>query len=68
MTFGNPRVSILVPAYNAERYLGDALGSLVGQTFEDFEVIVVNDGSSDKTGEVAELHAGKDKRIRVLHQ
>jgi glycosyltransferase involved in cell wall biosynthesis len=63
-----PKVSVLIPAYNAERYLGDALDSITGQSFEDFEVIVVNDGSSDKTGEVADSHARKDKRIRVIHQ
>lgn len=63
-----PNISVLIPAYNAERYLGEALESLSCQSFEDFEVVVVNDGSSDKTGEVAELHAEKDSRIRVLHQ
>ena len=63
-----PRVSVLVPAFNAERFLAEALDSLTSQTFTDIEIIVVNDGSTDTSGELAERHAAADDRIRVFHQ
>lgn len=63
----NPRVSVLLPLHNCEAYLVDTLESLSGQSFEDFEVIAVNDGSSDKTGEILDRHAQKDKRFKTIH-
>ena len=48
-----PRVSVLMPVYNCEPYIGKAIESVLDQTFQDFELIVVNDGSSDKSGEIA---------------
>lgn len=61
-----PIVSVIVPAYNAAKYLGAALDSLREQTLRDLEIIVVDDGSSDDTGDVARRHASEDARIRVL--
>lgn len=60
-----PLVSVIVPAYNAERYIGDAVDSILGQDYPHKEVIVVDDGSTD--GTVARLHEYGD-RIRLLHQ
>lgn len=56
---GMPRVSIIVPAYNVERYISEALESAVGQTYTDHEIIVVNDGSTDSTAKVIDTFAHK---------
>lgn len=63
-----PKVSVIIPAYNAQRYLERCLDSFVNQTFKDFEVYVVDDGSSDQTGQIADSFAEKDSRFRVVHQ
>lgn len=57
-----------MPAYNCERFLPATLDSLLGQTVTDWECIIVDDGSQDKTAAVAEAYAGRDARIRVLRQ
>jgi succinoglycan biosynthesis protein ExoO len=62
-----PRVSVIVPAYNAAEYLERALGSALDQTMPDHEVIVVDDASTDNTLEVAHRVAARDPRVRVLH-
>ena len=59
MTEKNPAVSIIMPMYNVEKYIGDCLDSLVEQTFKDFEVIVVDDCSTDRSCEIAESYALK---------
>lgn len=63
---GAPKVSVIVPCYNLGRYLGEALDSVLAQTFPDWECIVVNDGSSDKTDAVASSFVEKDSRFRLL--
>lgn len=63
-----PAISIIVPAYNAERFLGDMLGSIILQSFTDFEVIVVNDGSTDKTGNILVDYEARDQRIRIINK
>ena len=62
------RLSVVVPAYQVEAWLEGALDSILGQSYRDLEVIVVDDGSSDGTGEVAERVAARDPRVQVLHQ
>lgn len=62
----SPIVSVVVPAFNAAAYLGEALSSLRAQTLSDIEIIVVDDGSTDQTGVVAKQHAAEDDRVRVL--
>lgn len=61
-----PRFSVLVPVYNGELHIKKCLESLLEQTFEDFEVILLNDGSSDRSGEIADEFALNDKRIHVF--
>ena len=58
-------VSICVPTYNGGRYLGPCLASALAQTFADFELVVVDDGSADATPEIVRHYAGSDARIRV---
>lgn len=63
-----PVVSVLMPVYNAERYVGEAVRSILEQTFSDFEFIVIDDGSTDRSGEqLAELAAG-DSRMRLVRR
>jgi len=61
---GRSRVSIGVPVYNGERYLGAALDSLLTQTYEDFELVICDNASTDRSGEIAQSYAAKDKRVR----
>ena len=61
-------VSIIVPMYNAEKYIDRCLGSILGQSYEDIEVIVINDGSTDSSFEHAYVFAERDKRVHVVTQ
>lgn len=63
-----PKISVLMPIYNVEKYLNRALDSVLDQTYKDFEVICVDDGSTDNSGKIADEYAKKDKRIKVIHQ
>jgi glycosyltransferase involved in cell wall biosynthesis len=64
----SPTVSVIVPAYNAAAHLGRSLASLRAQTFRDFEAVVIDDGSTDDTAEVAAQVAAKDSRFSVIRQ
>ena len=61
-------ISVIVPVYNIEKYVGKAIETIIGQTYGDLEIILVDDGSTDKSGEICEHYAGKDDRIVVVHQ
>lgn len=63
-----PKVSIVIPVYNVEKFLPECLDSIIAQTFSDFEVICVNDGSTDNSLAILQEYANKDSRIRVLSQ
>lgn len=63
-----PAISIVVPIYNVEFYLSECLESILKQTFHDFELILVNDGSTDGSGLICEHYEIKDKRVKVIHQ
>ena len=62
------RISIIIPAYNIEKELSRTLDSVLIQTYENVEIIVVNDGSKDGTGAVIEAYAAKDSRIKAIHK
>ena len=63
-----PIISIIIPVYNVELYLKDCLNSILAQSYKDFEVLLINDGSSDKSGNICDEYAVIDNRIRVFHQ
>lgn len=63
-----PAISVIVPVYNVEAYVEKCLRSVLGQTFRDFEIVAVDDGSRDKSGEICQRLAREDGRIRVVHQ
>lgn len=64
----NPIISIIVPVYNGDKYLSRCVDSILNQTFHDWELLLVDDGSTDKSGEICDEYATKDDRIRGLHK
>ncbi len=63
-----PKVSVIVPVYNTEKYLAECIESISNQTFKDLELILVDDGSTDNSGTICDEYAKKDNRIKVFHQ
>lgn len=63
-----PKISVIVPVYNVEKYLNRCVDSILNQTFEDFELILVNDGSPDNCGNICDEYAQKDNRVKVIHK
>ena len=63
-----PKISVIVPVYKAEAYLADCVESILSQSFQDFEVILVNDGSPDNCGRICEAYAERYDCICVIHQ
>ena len=64
----NPKISVVVPVYNVEKYFDNCVESLVNQTYSDLEIILVDDGSSDGCPQMCDEWAGKDTRIKVIHK
>ena len=62
------KVSIIIPAYNVERYIGEALESAMAQSLAEIEILAVDDGSTDETGAILDAYSKKDGRIRVIHK
>ena len=60
----SPRVSVVIPVYNREAYIGEAIDSVLAQTFADFEVLVIDDGSTDRSRDV--VRGYRDPRVRLL--
>ena len=60
--------SIIVPVYKAEKYISECVDSVLAQTFEDFELILADDGSPDRCPEICDEYAKKDSRIKVIHK
>ena len=63
-----PLISVIVPVYNVEKYLPVCLDSLIGQSFRDYELILTDDGSTDRSGAICDEYAERNENIRVLHQ
>ncbi len=63
-----PKISVIVPVYKAEKYLHKCVDSILAQTFTDFELLLVDDGSPDRSGEICDEYAAKDSRIKVFHK
>ena len=63
-----PLVSIIVPVYKAEKWLHRCVDSILAQTMEDFELLLIDDGSPDRSGEICDEYAAKDSRVRVFHK
>lgn len=64
----DPLISVIVPIYNADKFLSKCIESIVRQTYENLEILLINDGSSDLSGEICDKYASKDDRIVVIHQ
>lgn len=64
----SPKISVIVPVYKAEAYLHRCVDSLLAQTFQDFEVLLIDDGSPDRSGEICDEYARKDSRVRVFYK
>src|SRR5690606_27273688 len=63
-----PKVSVIIPVYNAEKYLRECIDSVLAQTFDDFELLLINDGSTDGSGKICDEYAQKDARVKVFHK
>ncbi|AJZ63346.1 glycosyltransferase like 2 family protein [Paraburkholderia fungorum] len=63
-----PKVTVLMPVYNGQEFISEAISSIFAQSFRDFELLVINDGSTDKTKAILDVHQIKDSRLKVLHQ
>ena len=63
-----PLISVIVPIYNVERYLEKCINSILNQTYQNLEVILVDDGSPDNCGEICDIYSDKDLRIKVIHK
>ena len=62
------KISIIIPVYNVEKYLSTCLNSVINQTYQNLEIILVNDGSTDACPKICEEYATKDNRIKVIHK
>lgn len=64
---GLPTVTVFIPCYNAERFIAEAIDSILNQTYQDFEILIIDDGSTDKSRDILDYYLQKDDRIRVLY-
>ena len=64
----NPTISVIVPAYNAESFIVPCIESILNQSFRDLELILVDDGSKDRTAEICQSFAAKDPRVKYLYK
>jgi glycosyltransferase involved in cell wall biosynthesis len=62
------KISVILPVYNVEKYLEESVDSILAQTFTDFELICVDDGATDSSGEILDWYSRRDPRVRVIHQ
>ena len=64
----HPLISVVIPIYNVEYYLNECINSILNQTYNNLEIILVDDGSTDNSGNIAEHYASKDQRIKLIHK
>ena len=64
----SPLISVIVPVYNVEAYLGKCIESIIHQTYTNLEIILVDDGSPDRCGEICDYYAARDSRVNVIHK
>lgn len=64
----SPLISVIIPIYNTEKYLAQCVDSVLNQTYQNYEIILVDDGSTDKSGKICDAYAEKDNRITVVHK
>ena len=64
----NLAISVIVPVYNTEKYLDECILSILNQSFTDFELLLIDDGSTDRSGAICDQYAAKDERVRVFHK
>ena len=63
-----PLISVIIPVYRVERFLSRCIDSVIGQTYKNLEIILVDDGSPDRCGDICDEYACKDQRIKVIHK
>lgn len=63
-----PQISVIVPVYNAEQFIADCIESILTQSYTEFELLLIDDGSKDKSGMICDAYAEKDPRVRVIHK
>lgn len=68
MTSRSDKISVIVPVYKVEKYLGKCVESIINQTHSNLEIILVDDGSPDRCGEICDTYAAKDTRVKVIHK
>ena len=61
-------ISVIIPVYNVENYLDRCITSVINQTYKNLEILLVNDGSTDTSGEICDNYAQQDERIKVIHK
>ena len=66
--FRNKKISVIIPCYNVEKYIEKCMDSVLGQTHKNIEIILVDDGSTDRTGSICEAYADSDIRVKVIHR
>ena len=68
MSQNNPKITVITPAYNADQYIEETIRSLQNQSLGDYEHIIIDDGSTERTAEIVHEYAKGDKRIRHIYQ
>ena len=63
-----PLISVIIPVYNVQDYLARCLDSILAQTYQNLEIILVNDGSKDNSGAICDEYAARDDRVQVIHK
>ena len=61
-------ITIIIPVYNVEKYINECVDSLISQTYQNIEIILVDDGSKDRSGSICDDYASRDSRIKVIHK